>query len=108
MSLRKPRIHGTPARTSYQIPKCKQCIKEDLGDPTRHVVRFMGGWACRIHFKVQNEKAGEQLASQLNPGVPINWQIKPSWTLRELFPNRAHRRQADRRSRATRGVGAAA
>ncbi len=86
--MRRSRIPGTFKGRDGQIPKCQQCLNANRiplwlpgvgkhhvkvnGD--EHVVRFMGAWACRIHYKIE-------VKGKRDPVM-----------LKDLFVNRAHRR----------------
>ena len=88
-AYRRTRITPTLKGTEGQIPKCKQCLemnriklwipwakKWSLAAPVNgdeQVVRFMGVWACRIHYKIDVKGRGDVM-------------------LKELFVNREHRR----------------
>lgn len=90
--MRKHRVPPT-FKPNGSKPACKQCkegrvISAITGktipsepDPTAHVVKFMGAWACSKHFQIQNTKFVDGLTGGAS-----------EWPLGELFVNRAQRR----------------
>lgn len=98
--MRRSRVPGM-LKPSNLTPACKQCLDANSGvliDPitnrpfhqingTENVVKFMGAWACRIHYKIKNSRYVEEFTLD---------DTRKEWELRELFPNRAHRRQHGR------------